>query len=120
LKHKVDQGADYVMTQMFFDNQKYFDFVKLCREAGITVPIIPGLKILKSAAQLKTLPKNFYMDIPDELSDEVLKNPDHAQEIGKRWAIRQTEDLLRAGIPYVHFYVMNDVDSVADVVKKFK
>ncbi len=120
LKQKVDQGADYVMTQMFFDNQKYFDFVKHCRDAGITVPIIPGLKILKSAAQLKTLPKNFYMDIPNELSDEILKNPDHAQEIGKRWAVRQTEDLLRAGTPYVHFYVMNDVDSVSEVVKKFK
>ena len=120
LKHKVDQGADYIMTQMFFNNQKYFDFVKHCRDAGINVPIIPGLKILKSAAQLRTLPKNFYIDIPDELSDDILKNPDHAVEIGKRWAVRQTEDLLRAGIPYVHFYVMNDVDTVTEVVKKFK
>lgn len=120
LKQKVDAGADYVMTQMFFDNQKYFDFVKHCRDAGIDVPIIPGLKILKSAAQLKTLPKNFYMDIPSELSDEVLKNPEHAEEIGKRWAIRQSEDLLRANVPYLHYYVMNDVDSVTEVVKKFK
>lgn len=120
LKHKVDQGADYVMTQMFFDNQKYFDYVKLCRDVGINVPIIPGLKILKSAAQLKTLPKNFYIDIPTELSDEVLKNPQHAEEIGKKWALQQTEDLLRANVPYVHYYVMNDVGSVTDIVKKFK
>lgn len=120
LKHKVDQGADYIMTQMFFDNQKYFDFVKQCKEAGINVPIIPGLKILKSAAQLKTLPKNFYMDIPNELADEVLSTPHHAEEIGKRWAIKQSEDLLRSGVPYLHFYVMNDVDSVAEVVTKFR
>ncbi len=120
LKQKVEQGADYIMTQMFFDNQKYFDFVAHCREAGITVPIIPGLKILKSAKQLKSLPKTFHIDIPSEFSDEVLENPDHAEEIGKRWAYQQTEDLLRANIPYVHFYVMNDADSVVDIVKKFK
>src|SRR5690606_33487341 len=86
LKHKVDQGADYIMTQMFFDNQKYFDFVQHCRDAGINVPIIPGLKVLKSANQLKSLPKTFHIDIPSELSDEVLENPNHAEEIGKRWA----------------------------------
>lgn len=120
LKQKVEQGADYIITQMFFDNQKYFDFVQHCRDAGITVPIVPGLKILKSANQLKSLPKTFHIDIPSELSDEVLENPDHAEEIGKRWALRQTEDLLRANIPYVHFYVMNDVDSVVDIVKKYK
>jgi methylenetetrahydrofolate reductase (NADPH) len=120
LKQKVDCGADYVMTQMFFDNQKYFDYVKHCKEAQINVPIIPGIKILKNVAQLKTLPKNFYIDIPSELADEVLKNPTHAEEIGINWATRQTEDLLKAGVPYVHYYVMNDTESVVKVVKKFQ
>lgn len=120
LKKKIELGADYIVTQMFFDNQKYFNFVQQCRDAGITIPIIPGLKILKSAAQLKSLPKNFHIDIPTELSDEVLRNPNHAEEIGKNWAIRQTEDLLRAGIPYVHYYVMNDTKNVSAIVKKFQ
>jgi methylenetetrahydrofolate reductase (NADPH) len=120
LKQKVDAGADYIMTQMFFNNQKYYDFVKMCRDAGIHCPIIPGLKVLKSASQLKTLPKNFYIDIPEELSEEILKNPNHAEEIGKKWAIHQTEDLLRSGVPYVHFYVMNDTETIVDIVKGFQ
>lgn len=120
LKKKVDAGADYVVTQMFFDNQKYFDFVAACREAGITVPILPGIKVLKSAAQLKSVPKNFYIDLPDELAEEVHLNPQHADEIGKRWALKQAEGLLNAGAPGVHFYVLNDVHSVVDIVKKIK
>lgn len=120
LKQKVDAGADYIMTQMFFDNQKYYDFVQQCRDAGINCPIIPGLKVLKSASQLKTLPKNFYIDIPEELSEEILKNPEHAEEIGKKWAAYQTGDLLRSGVPYVHFYVMNDTKNIVDIVKGFQ
>lgn len=117
LKQKIEAGAEYVMTQMFFDNQKYYDFVKQCREAGITIPIIPGIKVLKSASQLKTLPKNFYIDFPEELSEQVLKNPTHVEEIGKRWAAHQADDLLRSGVPYVHFYVMNDTKNIVDIVK---
>src|SRR5574339_430862 len=85
LKDKVDAGADYIVTQMFFDNSKYFEFVKQCREAGITVPIVPGLKVLKSVPQLKSVPKNFYIDFPDALVDEISSNPQHVVEIGKRW-----------------------------------
>lgn len=120
LKRKVDAGADYVMTQMFFDNSKYFEFVKQCREAGITVPIVPGLKVLKSVPQLKSVPKNFYIDFPDALVDEVHESPQHVVEIGKRWAERQVQELLDFGVPAVHFYVLNDVRSVVEVVKKFR
>lgn len=120
LKKKVDAGADYIMTQMFFDNSKYFEFVKQCREAGITVPIVPGLKVLKSVPQLKSVPKNFYIDFPDALVDEVHENPQHVVEIGKRWAERQVQELLDFGVPAVHFYVLNDVRSVVEVVKKFR
>ncbi len=120
LKKKVDAGADYVITQMFFDNQKYFDFVSKAREIGITVPIIPGLKVLKSVNQLKTLPKSFYIDLPDEFVDEVAKNPQHSSTLGKAWAEKQVEGLLNAGVPDIHFYVLNDVELVADIVKKFQ
>lgn len=117
LKQKVDAGADYVVTQMFFDNEKYLNYVKMARSVGVTVPIIPGIKILRSAAQLKTLPKSFFIDIPEALSDEVLKNPKHAEEIGKQWALKQAEGLLQAGAPSVHFYIMNDSKSVVEIVK---
>jgi methylenetetrahydrofolate reductase (NADPH) len=120
LKKKVEAGADYIVTQMFFDNAKYFEFVRLCREAGIMVPIIPGIKILRSAEQLKSIPKNFYVDIPEAISDEVFKNPTHASEIGVKWALKQVQGLLEQKVPCVHFYVMNDSKLVADVVRKFK
>lgn len=120
LKRKVDAGASYVVTQMFFDNQKYFDFVKECREAGITVPIVPGLKVLKSAPQLKSVPKNFYIDLPDALVGEVTASPQHVAEIGEKWARNQVQELLEFGAPGVHFYVLNDVHAIADIVKSFK
>lgn len=119
LKEKVDAGADYIATQMFFDNKHYFEFVKTCREAGITVPIIPGLKVIKKMSQLKTIPKNFYIDFPDELVEEMTANPAHVEQIGINWAIQQTEGLLAGGAPCVHYYIMNDTSSVIDVVKKF-
>ncbi|MGZ3747261.1 MAG: methylenetetrahydrofolate reductase [Pseudobdellovibrionaceae bacterium] len=120
LKKKVDAGADYIVTQMFFDNRKYFDFVKQCRDANITVPIVPGLKVLKSIPQLKSVPRNFYIDFPDVLVDEATANPHHVGEIGKRWAEKQVTELLDFGVPAIHFYVLNDVQSVVEVVKKFK
>ncbi len=119
LKKKIEQGADYVVTQMFFDNAKFLHFEKMCREAGITVPIVPGLKVLRSVEQLKSIPKNFFVDIPEALSEEILKNPQHAKEVGKKWAIQQVEGLLAAKVPVCHFYVMNDSQLVVDVVKKF-
>lgn len=120
LKKKVDAGADYVMTQMFFDNKKYFDFVQLCRDEGIKVPILPGLKMIKSAAQLNSIPKNFYIDLPDELVDKVTTHPHLAAETGKEWMRKQTQGLLEAGVPGVHYYVLNNVDAVTEVVRSFR
>ncbi|MFC1475617.1 methylenetetrahydrofolate reductase [Candidatus Zixiibacteriota bacterium] len=119
LKQKVEAGADYVVTQMFFDNQKFFDFVAACRRAGIEVPIIPGMKIIKNAGQLTRLPKNFHISFPDPLVDEIGENPGHTKEIGIRWAIKQCTELLNSGVPCIHFYVVNDADAVIEVVKKF-
>lgn len=119
-KKKIDAGADYITTQMFFDNQVFFDYVKLCREEGINVPIIPGLKIIKNVKQLQTLPRHFYIDFPDGLVDEITENPDHVVEIGIRHAMKQAEGLLEFGVPGVHFYIMNDTESVLEVVKKFR
>lgn len=120
LKKKVDAGAQYIVSQMFFDNSKFFAFVDACREAGITVPIIPGLKVLKSAAQLKTLPKTFHIDLPDALVEEVMADPQHASEIGQRWAFKQSEELLNRGHKVLHYYVLNDSDLVVNLVKKLK
>ncbi|MEK6626610.1 MAG: methylenetetrahydrofolate reductase, partial [Bdellovibrionota bacterium] len=120
LKKKVELGAEYIMTQMFFDNQKYFDFVTICRSEGITVPIIPGIKILKTKNQLQSIPSNFYIDLPDELVEEAMGNPDHIPAIGIRWAQKQVEELLKADVPDVHFYIMNDTELVVDVIKKFR
>lgn len=119
LKEKVDKGAHYIVTQMFFKNEKYFEFVEKCREIGITCPIVPGLKVLKSAKQLQSVPKKFYIDFPDDLVGAVSENPDKAAEIGKEFAIKQCEELLQHGVPSLHFYVMNDAQQVLDVVKKF-
>ena len=118
LKKKVDAGAQYIVTQMFFDNQKYFRFVEQCREVGIQIPIIPGIKILRSEQQLRSLPRTFHIDLPDELVEEVSKNPQHAEEIGRRWAVKQGRELLEAKVPSLHFYVLNDAPSVAQVVGK--
>lgn len=118
LKAKVEAGADYIMTQMFFDSADFFKFEKACREAGIHVPIIPGLKVLKSATQLRTLPKAFSIDLPDPLVDEVMENPNHAAEIGERWALKQASELIEGGVDTLHFYVLNDADLVARISKK--
>jgi methylenetetrahydrofolate reductase (NADPH) len=120
LKKKVDAGAEYIITQMFFDNASFFKFEKACRDAGITIPIIPGLKLLKSAGQLKSLPKAFHIDLPDLLVDEVMENPKHALEIGKKWLIDQSLELMEAGAPGVHYYVLNDASMVAEVVRKLQ
>lgn len=120
LKKKVEAGAEYVVTQMFFDNKHYWSFVEQCREEGINVPIIPGLKIVRSLKQLQTIPRHFYINFPDELVDEIMENPDHVKTIGQTWAMKQVEDLLKGGAPVIHFYVMNDTSLVLDVVKSFR
>jgi len=116
LKQKVDAGADYIVTQMFFENAKFKDFVSRCRKVGITIPIIPGIKVLKSVNQLKSIPKTFKVDLPPTLVSEIMANPNHVEEIGVRWAERQAEGLLAMGSPIVHFYVMNDAHLVRRVI----
>jgi methylenetetrahydrofolate reductase (NADPH) len=106
---------------MFFDNQHYFDFVSRCREAGITVPIVPGLKILSTKKQLKTIPHSFYVDIPEELTAEVeAAKPEHVADIGVAWAIRQSEELLSAGVPSLHYYIMTSSKLITRVVKPLR
>jgi methylenetetrahydrofolate reductase (NADPH) len=120
LKKKVDAGAEYVVTQMFFDNQKFFTFEKMCREAGITIPIIPGLKVLRSMPQLTSLPKTFHIDLPDELVEQVQSAPDKVAEIGKAWTLKQCRELLEAKVPSLHFYVLNDAPLVAGIVRELQ
>ncbi len=117
LKMKVDKGAEFIVTQMFFDNQKYFEFVVKCREAGINVPIIPGIKPLSSKKQLTTLPKIFHIDIPDELSEAVLECPDEkkAKQIGIEWCIHQSKELVKAGVPVLHYYTMGKSEIIKNI-----
>ena len=120
LKQKVDAGAEYIVTQMFFDNSVFFEFVKSCREAGITVPIIPGIKILNKVSQLSFIPKNFFVNIPESLVEEMMENQKHAGEIGTNWSYKQCEDMLNQGIEYIHFYIMNDTMAVTQVMDKLR
>ena len=117
LKQKIEAGADYIVTQMFFNNDDFLMFESECRNAGIEVPIIPGIKILSSAKQLKSIPKNFYVNIPNELSDEVDESPEHAREIGINWCVRQCEGLLNKDVKNIHFYIMNGASGVIEVLK---
>lgn len=108
LKAKVDAGADYIVTQMFFNNEKFFDFVKTVRDMGITVPIIPGLKPLTTKKQLSVLPKIFHIDLPEALTNEVEKCKDDkaVKQVGIEWAIQQSKELKAAGTPVLHYYTM--------------
>lgn len=119
LKAKVDAGADYIVTQMFFDNQKFYDFENACRNAGITVPIIPGLKPLSVARQLEMLPRAFHLDIPQELVSELSKavSKEAAYEVGIEWCAAQSRDLLSHGVPAIHYYTMGKADNIKKVVK---
>lgn len=120
LKMKVDKGADYIVTQMFFDNQKYFDFVSNCREAGIEVPIVPGLKPLTTRKQVTLLPQLFHIDIPEELSKEVEKCKDNAaaRQVGVEWAVKQSKELVEFGVPTLHYYSMGKATSVLEVARE--
>ena len=110
LKSKIDQGANFIVTQMFFDNNKYRDFVKLCRENDINVPIIPGLKPITSSKQLINLPKIFHIDIPEDLADAVhaCKSEKDVREVGIEWMISQCRELMDFGVPVLHFYTMSN------------
>ncbi len=120
LKHKVDAGASYVVTQMFFDNEKYFDFVRRARESGITVPIVPGIKPLTSLRQLSLIPRVFHIDLPPVLADRLLqcKTDEDVREVGVEWAIAQARELKAAAVPSIHFYAMHAVQSVARIAKE--
>lgn len=120
LKAKVDAGADYIITQMFFDNAVFFRFVDLCRAAGITVPIIPGLKPLTTKTQLEMLPEAFSIDIPLALSDAISEADDaeSVRRIGIDWCIRQSRELLRSGVPAIHYYTMSKSRNVAAVLRE--
>jgi methylenetetrahydrofolate reductase (NADPH) len=119
LKNKVDLGADYIITQMFFDNKKYFDFVDKCRNAGIKVPIIPGLKPIDAKYQLKSIPSRFFLEIPDELTKEVEKCKTKAdvKQVGEEWCIMQSKELKAAGVPSLHYYTMSKSDGVVNIAK---
>ena len=120
LKEKVDAGADYIVTQMFFDNQKYFDFVKECRAIGIECPIIPGLKPITTKKQITTIPRTFYVDFPDELHDEIIKCSDNAsaRQVGIEWCIKQSKELMEFGVPCLHYYTMSSVNTMLSVMKE--
>ncbi|QJD79336.1 methylenetetrahydrofolate reductase [NAD(P)H] [Spirosoma rhododendri] len=119
LKQKIDKGADYIVTQMFFDNQKYFDFVDRCRQADITVPIIPGLKPLATRKQLQILPKLFHLEMPADLikAVEACENDQQARQVGVEWGIQQCRELIAAGAPVMHFYTMGKADNVMKIAK---
>ena len=119
LKKKVEAGAEYAVTQLFYDNRKYFEFVQKVREAGINIPIIPGIKPLRKKSQLTVIPKTFKVDIPDELVQEALKcETDEATEaLGTEWCIHQCKELIAHGVPSIHFYSVGAVDSIKQVAK---
>ena len=116
LKRKIDAGGDYIVTQMFFDNQKYFDFINSCKNIGIEVPIVPGLKPITKKYQLNAIPRNFYLEIPDDLIKEIqrAKTDEAVKEVGIEWCTQQAKELKKAGVPCIHFYMMSD----KEVVKK--
>ena len=120
LKAKVDAGAEYIVTQLFYDNQKYFEFVKKCRRIGITVPIIPGLKPLTTLRHLSFIPKFFNTNFPEELSNELEKSKSNAAvlKIGTEWAIQQSKELIDAGVPILHFYTMGKGEAVKNIARE--
>jgi methylenetetrahydrofolate reductase (NADPH) len=120
LKSKVDAGAEYIVTQMFFDNEKYFSFVEACRKVGIEVPIIPGLKPIKTMRHISFLPKFFHIDYPEALSAELLKckNNKEVEQVGIEWGIQQSKELKEANVPCIHYYTMSNSDSVKAIAKE--
>lgn len=120
LKAKVDAGAEYIVTQMFFDNKKYFAFVDACRAAGIMVPIIPGLKPIKTMRHISFLPKFFHIDYPEELSKELLKctTNDQVEQVGQEWGIAQSKELKEANVPCIHYYTMSNSKMVKSIAKE--
>jgi methylenetetrahydrofolate reductase (NADPH) len=119
-KEKVDAGAEYIMTQMFFNNQKFFEYVQACRDMGITVPIIPGLKPITNKKQLTILPRIFHVDIPTELSNTInkCKTDAECEQVGTEWLIQQSKELKAAGVPVLHYYTLGKPKVIRDVCKQ--
>jgi methylenetetrahydrofolate reductase (NADPH) len=119
LKAKVEAGAEYIVTQLFYNNEKYFEYLKLCKELGITVPIIPGVKPISTKKQLQSLPKFFHVEIPEEFADSIekCKSDAEAKEIGIEWGIKQCKELIKGGAPCIHFYTMGKSESVKSIAK---
>ncbi len=120
LKKKVEMGADYIVTQMFFNNQKYFDFVDRCRAEGITIPIIPGIKPITTKRQISVLPSIFHVDIPEDLADEIEKCKDNkaARQVGVEWCIAQSKELKERNVPCLHYYSMGKAEPVYKIAKE--
>lgn len=120
MKQKIKNGADYIITQMFFDNKKFFEYVEKCRAAGITVPIIPGLKPIATKKQLNLIPHRFKVDLPDDLIMAVVKAKDNeaVKEIGIEWCINQSKELIKAGIPVLHYYSMGKAENIKAIAKE--
>jgi methylenetetrahydrofolate reductase (NADPH) len=120
LKAKVEAGAEYITTQMFFDNQKYFEFVKCCRDVGIQVPVVPGLKPISSKKQLTVIPRTFHVDIPEDLYNAICKakNDAEVEIIGAEWMLQQSKELKKEGVPVLHYYTLGKPHIIAKVVKE--
>ena len=120
LKQKQDLGADYAVTQLFYDNRKYFDFVKRARAMGITIPIVPGIKPFAKCSQITMVPKTFHCDMPQELAAEAVKckTDDDARALGIEWTVNQCRELFAAGVKDIHFYTVSAVDSVVEVAQQ--
>ena len=118
-KMKVDAGAQYIVTQMFFDNRRYFEYVEACRKIGVNVPIVPGLKPLTKRYQLTSIPRKFFVNMPEDLVDAALKaeNDDAVKQIGIEWCIQQSRELKAAGVPCLHYYTMGDADTIRQVAE---
>lgn len=120
LKQKQEAGAQYAVTQLFYDNSKYFNFLKMAREVGVTIPIIPGIKPMSKLSQLTVIPKTFKVDLPKELVSEALKlhTDDEMKKLGIEWGVQQCKDLIKAGVPSLHFYALGATDSVKEIAKR--
>ena len=119
IKKKVEAGAEYIVTQMFFDNKKYFEYVESCRNAGIHIPIVPGLKPMTKLYQLSSIPRHFYINLPEDLVSAFLsaKTMEAKRQVGIEWCVAQSQELKAAGVPCLHYYTMGDVDTIKKIAE---
>ena len=117
LRRKVEAGADYVVTQMFYSNEAFYRFRDACQQAGISVPIIPGLKPITTPRQVNMLPRTFHIDLPQPLVENLRRHPDDARKVGTEWCISQSQDLIAHGVPAIHYYTMGRPDDISLIVR---